>query len=451
MKKLFFIVTMTLALTSLASARSSLAPSFIGAGIEHTCAIGNAGLRCWGDNKVGEINIPKLHDPTQVSAGDLHTCAIDDSGLHCWGYNADGQTDVPAELHNPTQVSAGIMHTCAIDDSGLHCWGNNFFDQTDVPELHHPTQVSAGARHTCAIDDSGLHCWGYNGYGQTKVPELHHPIQVSAGSNHTCAIDDSGLHCWGYNDAGQTNVPALHHPTQVRAGYNHTCAIDDSGLHCWGDNQRGQTNVPKGFSFDSYFTGTNLKHFTLDLSKYVYLDRAELLKKIGALDPSLPNGFSLNGMSIAQLRPLLTKIETLSFLGNSLSSFLEQMHSKKFDELIIPSFKENLAKLNAQAQTVRGLADLSNSDPDLLKLSYSLQASALQAVKGSLASTQDQATAQKLLQVLGVAIAQPLNGRADVIAAYANPAAQALLDRLNAQATTRPFGAFLRTQLEWMK
>ena len=31
----------------------------------------------------------------QVSAGVNHTCALDDTGVQCWGRNEDGQTTVP--------------------------------------------------------------------------------------------------------------------------------------------------------------------------------------------------------------------------------------------------------------------------------------------------------------------------------------------------------------------
>ena len=67
-----------------------------------------------------------------VSAGEQHTCALDDNGVTCWGYNGMGQTDVPA-LSNPTQVSLGGSHTCALDDNGVTCWGSNNYGQTDVP------------------------------------------------------------------------------------------------------------------------------------------------------------------------------------------------------------------------------------------------------------------------------------------------------------------------------
>ncbi|MDA9372079.1 DUF5011 domain-containing protein [Porticoccaceae bacterium] len=115
-----------------------------------------------------------------VSAGGNHTCALDDTGVACWGSNGSGRTTVPT-LTNPAQVSAGGGHTCALDDTGIVCWGQNGEGQTTVPTLTNPAQVSAGGIHTCALDDTGVVCWGKNGDDQTTVPTLTNPAQVSAG------------------------------------------------------------------------------------------------------------------------------------------------------------------------------------------------------------------------------------------------------------------------------
>ena len=90
----------------------------------------------------------------QVAAGNNHTCAIDDTGVHCWGRNDHEQTDVPADLVNPVAVSTGEYHTCAVDDNGVQCWGNNSSGETDVPTLMNPWAVSAGYDHTCALADA---------------------------------------------------------------------------------------------------------------------------------------------------------------------------------------------------------------------------------------------------------------------------------------------------------
>ena len=85
----------------------------------------------------------------QISTGWEHTCALDDDGVKCWGRNDYGLTEVP-ELSNPVQVSVGASHNCVIDDAGVQYWGDNSNGQTDVLPLDNPRQVSLGR---------DLRCW----------------------------------------------------------------------------------------------------------------------------------------------------------------------------------------------------------------------------------------------------------------------------------------------------
>ena len=71
--------------------------------------------------------------PTDVSVGYEHTCALDDSGVQCWGKNSQGQFDVPV-LDNPKQVSVGGNYSCAEDATGLVCWGYMGLEAVQVPE-----------------------------------------------------------------------------------------------------------------------------------------------------------------------------------------------------------------------------------------------------------------------------------------------------------------------------
>jgi len=132
----------------------------------------------------------------KVSTGGNHSCAIDDVGVLCWGKNDSGQTTVPS-LSNPTQISLGSSHSCAIDDTGVVCWGNDSSGQSAVPALNNPTQISLGYRqsHSCAIDTTGVVCWG--SYDSGSIPSLSNPRQIIFGLSQSCALDDSGVVCWG--------------------------------------------------------------------------------------------------------------------------------------------------------------------------------------------------------------------------------------------------------------
>lgn len=171
----------------------------------HTCVIEGLILFCFGSgNYFGELDVPAdLVNPRRVAAGVYHTCALDDEGVKCWGDNLMGATDVP-QLNSPTQIIAGGSFSCALDSSELKCWGANDNGELEVPSLVNPRQISAGYNHICALDDSGVQCWGANGSGQSDVPSLINPTNVAAGAHQSCALDGNEIICWGYNGLGQT-------------------------------------------------------------------------------------------------------------------------------------------------------------------------------------------------------------------------------------------------------
>src|SRR3569833_1091406 len=78
--------------------------------------------------------------PTLGAGGD-HSCAVVDCGIRCWGSNAYGQlgnsgveyadsaTDVatlrPGSSAGVTSVAVGLHHSCAIVSEQMLCWGRN--------------------------------------------------------------------------------------------------------------------------------------------------------------------------------------------------------------------------------------------------------------------------------------------------------------------------------------
>jgi alpha-tubulin suppressor-like RCC1 family protein len=296
------------------SKRSALgAPTALGnatsvsAGAYHTCALlSTGGVACWGYDGDGElgngsatlnslvpVQVTGLTAGVQaIAAGGNHTCAIVNGGVQCWGFNALGQLGngstttslVPVQVTGLTSgvqaIAAGADHTCALVGGGVWCWGSNANGQvgegTTVNRLV-PVQVTglasgaqavaAGAVHSCAVVQNGAQCWGGNHVGQlgngsmtqslvpSQVSGLTSGVQaVAAGSLHTCALVNGGVQCWGYNERGQlgngstTTTSAV--PTQVSgittgaqlvaAGGDHACALISGAAQCWGYNASGE-------------------------------------------------------------------------------------------------------------------------------------------------------------------------------------------------------------------
>jgi alpha-tubulin suppressor-like RCC1 family protein len=127
-----------------------------------------------------------------LTAGRDHTCALDEIGVLCWGSNASGQLGnpvaglslYPVRAALPAavvSVTAGDQHTCALIAGGeVWCWGSNFNGQLGRGTIggtsSAPAVVSgglsfvaltAGTAHTCGRTTNGsLYCWGGNAFGQ---------------------------------------------------------------------------------------------------------------------------------------------------------------------------------------------------------------------------------------------------------------------------------------------
>lgn len=182
-----------------------------------TCglAVVNRLVYCWGrDTEVGVSDPPAdqadstcwawpcVNRPLPIAsslhfehltAGEEHVCALGAAGVYCWGHNDFGQTGQPGSLGAVTTIP------------------------TRVP-LSGIARISAGRYHTCALRHGGeAFCWGWNNSGQlgrTTVNEADaHPSRVetsirfediSAGGWHSCAIGlDKQAYCWGWNARGQ--------------------------------------------------------------------------------------------------------------------------------------------------------------------------------------------------------------------------------------------------------
>jgi alpha-tubulin suppressor-like RCC1 family protein len=310
----------------LAKRTSSLGVTQVSAGTDHTCGILEGAAYCWGDNTNGELGLGTTADSTVpaavVTTGVLsgktvtsisaamdnggnngqHTCAVADGGVYCWGLNANGElgngttTQSPAPVQagtitGATAVSTGYMHSCALTGGKVYCWGDNSrgqlgdgtTTQRTAPVLvagilagKTVTAIATGAAHSCAVAGGAVYCWGSNVSGQLGIntsgsgSNSSVPVAVlatgalngltvtavSAGEAHTCVIAGGKAYCWGYNNNGQVGnntttttlvATAVTAPwatgatlSSISAGMYSSCVVAAGKAYCWGDNSNGQ-------------------------------------------------------------------------------------------------------------------------------------------------------------------------------------------------------------------
>jgi alpha-tubulin suppressor-like RCC1 family protein len=172
--------------------------SDVALGYEHTCAIRNGDLYCWGSNAFGQIGqgtttgvishpVLLLTGAKQVSAHGRWTCVVSNSGqLACFGTRlvkaADGTvgpkliSNVPKVMipSGVQSVSLSTNHGCIVTTGGaLRCFGQNQMgeignglgDGADVPQPYEvfssgATSVSVTDGRSCAVVSGGIKCFG---------------------------------------------------------------------------------------------------------------------------------------------------------------------------------------------------------------------------------------------------------------------------------------------------
>lgn len=105
-----------------------VSPVKLSAGYGHVCVLdetpqGNV-VRCWGDGSNGELDVPvDLNNPVDVVSGSFRSCALQGDGVRCWGQNHLGQSEDQI-LDQPYSLKLGYAHACVMSASNLHCWGD---------------------------------------------------------------------------------------------------------------------------------------------------------------------------------------------------------------------------------------------------------------------------------------------------------------------------------------
>jgi alpha-tubulin suppressor-like RCC1 family protein len=245
----------------------------VASGYDHTCAVVNGGVLCWGYNNYGQLgnnSTAQSLAPVQVqgltsgataiAAGNSHACAVSSGGaVQCWGYNNHGQlgnnstaqSSVPVQVQGltagATAITAGSNHTCAVLNGSAYCWGWNSYingiggmlgNGTTI-DSSVPVQVTgltsgvqaiaAGTYDTCAVVNGSAYCWGDNAYGalgnNSTVRSLT-PVQVqgvttgataiAAGGEPMCAVVNGSAYCWGGGALGNNSTASSSVPVQVQ-------------------------------------------------------------------------------------------------------------------------------------------------------------------------------------------------------------------------------------------
>ncbi len=194
----------------------------------YTCAIHNGTAKCWGNNTYGQLgnntttnsSIPiQVSDlssgVTDISAGAYtYTCAIHNGAIKCWGDNRYGQLGngsttnslVPIQVSGlssgVTDIAVGGRHVCAIHNGAAKCWGSNYYGQLGG-------NIPANATQRVFRDLRALE-YRIRYSSEYSIPE---PVQVigltsevtdiSVGGRHTCAIHNGVIKCWGIDRLGE--------------------------------------------------------------------------------------------------------------------------------------------------------------------------------------------------------------------------------------------------------
>ena len=231
-------------------------------------------------NQCSEINPIKN---LEVALGHNHTCAIKNGALYCWGSNDTGKLgindnsnddfDTPQRVGNDSTwllVSNARDFTCALKRANfdiynvsLYCWGKGVRTPQKVGDKKNWKQLISGNNEILLLDKDG---YLYNiTDGSFKVDNIDSPetfpkndssqwLTISKGNFHYCGIKTDGKrYCMGTNYNGEFGNSKYNDDSNmndfieindginwkdIKCGNDYTCGINDNDkVYCWGDNR----------------------------------------------------------------------------------------------------------------------------------------------------------------------------------------------------------------------
>ena len=209
----------------------------LAAGTDHSLALDASGqIAAWGDNSLGQLDVPADLVAVGVAAGDGFSLALRADGtVAAWGANDRGQASPPPGLRDVKSIAAGRSFGLALKTDGTVVgWGDRSSEALPVPAgLSGVTAISAGQNHAVALrSDGSVLAWGDNSLGQTRVPSTIRSVKaISAGNDFNLALRADGtVVAWGDGSYGQLDVPdSLVNVVAIAAGAFHAVALMASG------------------------------------------------------------------------------------------------------------------------------------------------------------------------------------------------------------------------------
>ncbi len=256
---------------------------FVGA--EHTCALTDEGLSCWGNNEAAQIDDSGLarRDPTPVAfdlsgvpepissvgLGDQQTCVANAIGhVYCRGVDAHGELAQGTQIA-PLGSARNRLFTATspmIVEDGLVYLIDDWQEPASLSAFGKDNEVVHVGAPSCSIKrDGSLWC---NAYTFDQTAELERKQQlgekalwVGSGDFFVCALTDScRVWCDGWNPFGQLGrgvnggspflpddwVVGLEGVRVLAVGRFSSCALTADGrVSCWGSYARAETLAPR--------------------------------------------------------------------------------------------------------------------------------------------------------------------------------------------------------------